>query len=70
VRLPSTSDHALPAAGEEAAEVAARRQRLLALQRELAHLKKTPSMQLLARQRVPRLEAEIKQLVSALQASA
>jgi hypothetical protein len=54
----------------EAAEVAASRQRLLALQRELALLKKTPSMQLLARQRIPRLEAEIKQLVTALQESA
>ena len=63
-------DHAPPAAGEEVAEVAARRQRLLALQRELAHLKKTPSMQLLARQRIPRLEAEVKQLESALQGGA
>jgi hypothetical protein len=43
---------------------------LLALQRELAQLKRTPSMQLLARQRIPRLEAEIKQLVVALQESA
>jgi hypothetical protein len=70
LRLHPPSDHAPPAAGEEAAEVAARRQRLLALQRELAQLKKTPSMQLLARQRIPRLEAEIKQLVNALQESA
>lgn len=60
--------HASPAGGETA-EAAARYQRLLALQRELAQLKKTPSMQLLARQRIPRLEAEVKQLVSALQES-
>ncbi|HLV98516.1 MAG TPA: hypothetical protein VKT82_07530 [Ktedonobacterales bacterium] len=64
MRLHPSSDHAPPAAGEEAAEVAARHQRLLALQRELAHLKRTPSMQLLARQRIPKLEAEIKQLIS------
>jgi hypothetical protein len=32
--------------------------------------RKTPSMQLLARQRIPRLEAEIKQLVAELQARA
>jgi hypothetical protein len=51
------------------AEDAARYQRLLALQRELAQLKKAPSMQLLARQRIPRLEAEIKQLVADLQKS-
>ena len=70
VRLHPPPDHAPPAAGEEVAEVAARRQRLLALQRELAQLKRTPSMQLLARQRIPRLEAEIKQLVTALQESA
>lgn len=68
-RLRPSSDHA-PPAGEEAAEVAARRQRVLALQRELAHLKKTPSMQLMARQRIPRLEAEIKQVVMTLQESA
>jgi hypothetical protein len=42
---------------------------LLALQRELAQLKRTPSMHLLARQRIPRLEAEIKQLVVVLQES-
>jgi hypothetical protein len=70
VPLHPPPDHAPPAAGEEAAEVATRRQRLLALQRELAQLKKTPSMQLLARQRISTLEAEIKQLVTALQASA
>jgi hypothetical protein len=40
---------------------------LLALQSELAQLKKMPSIQLLARQRIPRLEAEIKQLMTALQ---
>ena len=34
---------------EDAAELAARRLRLLALQQELAQLKRTPSMQLLAR---------------------
>jgi hypothetical protein len=70
VRLHPPPDHALPAAGEEAAKIATRRQRLLALQGELAQLKKTPSMHLLARQRIPRLEAKIKQLVAALQASA
>ena len=69
VRLHPPPDHAPPAAGEEAAEVAVRCQRLLALQRELAQLKKTPSMQLLARQRIPRLEAEIKQLFAMLQES-
>ena len=52
------------------AEVAARYQHLFALQQELALLKKTPSMQLLARQRIPRLEAEIQQLLAALQESA
>lgn len=57
-------------AGEEAAEVATRHQRLLTLQRELAQLKRTPSMQMLARQRIPRLEAEIKQLVAVLQEGA
>jgi hypothetical protein len=51
------------------AEDAARYQRLFALQQELALLKKTPSMQLLARQRIPRLEAEMKQLLATLQAS-
>jgi hypothetical protein len=70
VRLRPPLDHAPLQADEEAAEVAARYQRLLTLQRELAHLKKTPSMQLLARQRIPRLEAEIKQLVATLQARA
>jgi len=70
VYLHPPPDHAPPAVGEEAAEKTARHQRLLALQRELAQLKRTPSMQLLARQRIPRLEAEIKQLVTALQDSA
>lgn len=36
------------------------------LQSELAHLKKSPSMQLLARQRIPRLEEAIKQLIASL----
>ena len=45
-------------------------QRLTKLQGELAHLKKSPSMQLLARQRIPRLEAEIKQLIASLAESA
>ncbi len=45
-------------------EQATRRQRLTTLQDELAHLKKTPSMQLLARRRIPHLEAEIKQLIA------
>jgi hypothetical protein len=70
VRLRPPLDHTPLQADEEAAEVAARYQRLLTLQRELAQLKKTPSMQLLARQRISTLEAEIKQLVTALQASA
>jgi hypothetical protein len=69
VRLPPPPNHTPPAAGKEAAEVASKHQRLLALQRELALLKRTPSMHLLARQRIPRLEAEIKQLVGALQES-
>ena len=68
-RLRPSNTSLLPA-GEEATEVAARHQRLLALQRELAQLKRTPSMQLLARQRILRLEAEIKQVVTALQESA
>lgn len=55
---------------EEAAKGAARRQRLLVLQRELAQFKRTPSMHLLAQQRIPRLEAEIKQLVTSLLDSA
>lgn len=67
MRLHPPPDHTPPAAGEEATEVAARRQRLLALQRELAQLKRTPSMHLLAWQRIPRLEVKIKQVVAALQ---
>ena len=67
-RSPQPSRH-VPAP-EEAAEVAATYRRLFALQQELALLKKTPSMQLLARQRIPRLEAEIQQLLAALQESA
>ena len=67
MRLHPPRDHAPPAAGMGATEVATRRQRLLALQWKLAQLKRTPSMQLLARQRIPRLEAEIKQVVAALQ---
>jgi hypothetical protein len=63
-------DQPQPSAGEEATDVAAKRQRLFALQQELALLKKTPSMQLLARQRITRLEAEIKQVVAALHESA
>jgi hypothetical protein len=47
-----------------------RRERLLRLQHELAQLKRTPSMQLLARQRIPKLEAEIKQVLIDLQESA
>ena len=52
---------------EEAEEITTKYCRLLVLQQELALLKKTPSMQLLARQRIPRLEAEIKQLATLLQ---
>ena len=63
-------DHAPPAAGEEVADLAARRLRLLALQQELAQLKRTPSMQLLARQRIPRLEEAIKHLIASLAESA
>ena len=59
-----------PSASDEAADLAARRQRLLALQQELAQLKRTPSMQLLARQRIPRLEEAIKHLIAEIQASA
>lgn len=51
-------------------EQATRWQRLTKLQEELAQLKKTPSMQLLARRRIPRLEAEVKQLIASLAASA
>lgn len=53
-------------ASEEAADLAARRQHLLALQQELAHLKRPPSMQLFARQRIPRLEEAIKRLIASL----
>ena len=55
-----------PSKSDEAADLAARRQRLLALQQELAQLKRTPSMQLLARQRIPRLEEAIKHLIASL----
>jgi hypothetical protein len=44
-----------------------RAERLLALQQELAQLKRTPSMQLLACQRIPRLEEAIKHLIAELQ---
>jgi hypothetical protein len=47
-----------------------RRQRLMKLQSEVAQLKRTPSMQLLARQRLPLLEAEIKQLIGEIAESA
>jgi hypothetical protein len=57
-------------ANEEAADRAARRQRLLALQQELAQIKRTPSMQLLARQRIPRLEAAIRQLIASFEETA
>ena len=57
-------------ASEDAVEIVARRQRLLALQQELAQLKRTTSMQLLARQRIPRLEEAIKQLITSLAESA
>jgi hypothetical protein len=42
--------------------------RLTTLQEELAQLKRTPSMQLLARRRIPLLEAEIKQLIAEMPA--
>ena len=51
-------------------DLVARRQRLLALQHELAQLKRTPSMQLLARQRIPGLEEAIKHLIASLSESA
>lgn len=57
-------------ASEEADDLAARRLRLLALQQELAHPKRTPSMRLLARQRIPRLEEAIKHLIASLAESA
>ncbi|HLV97357.1 MAG TPA: hypothetical protein VKT82_01660 [Ktedonobacterales bacterium] len=63
-----TRDQAASAAAPPALDP--RRERLMQLQRELAQLKRTPSMQLLARQRIPKLEAEIKQLISELQESA
>ena len=60
-----------PSVSEEAdPDHSTRWQRLMQLQSELAHLKKTPSMQLLARQRIPRLEEAIKHLITELQASA
>ena len=43
---------------------------ILKLQSELAQLKKTPSMQLLGRKRIPHLEAAIKQLIAEIEASA
>lgn len=55
---------------EEATDLAARCLRLLALQQELAQLKRTPSMHLLARQRIPRLEEAIKHLIASLAVSA
>ena len=45
-------------------------QRLLALEQELAQRKRTPSMQLLAQQRIPRLEEAIKHLIASLTVSA
>ena len=62
----------LPQRGNDPPEPAqdTRWQRLTQLQGELAHLKKSPSMRLLARQRIPRLEAEIKHLVASLAESA
>lgn len=51
---------------EDAADRAARRLRLLKLQQELAQFKRTPSMQLLARQRIPHLEKAIKHLIASL----
>ena len=46
------------------------RQRLLTLQQELAQRKRTPSMQVLARQRISRLEEAIKHLIASLAESA
>lgn len=59
-QLPSSiSDPEVPLS-EDNAETAARRQRLSSLQQELALLKRTPSMQLMGRQHIPRLEEAIK----------
>ena len=56
-----------PTAGDLAdPEQIARREQLVQLQGELAPLKKTPSMQLLARQRIPRLEEAIKHMIASL----
>jgi hypothetical protein len=59
-----------PSESNEAEDIAAQRLRLLALQKELGQLKRTPSMQLLARQRIPRLEEAIKHLIASLTESA
>ena len=56
--------------GPAVSEQDTRQQRLRQLQRELAQLKKMPSMQLLARQRIPRLEEAIKHLIASLAESA
>lgn len=50
--------------------MASRRQRLLTLQQELAHLKRAPGMHLLARQRIPRLEEAMNHLIASLAESA
>jgi hypothetical protein len=63
---PTPPASATPALSEQAT----RGLRLTTLQEELAHLKKTPSMQLLARRRIPLLEAEIKRLLAEMQQSA
>ena len=57
-------------ASEESADLAARRLRLLHLQQELAQPKRTLSMQVLARQRVPHLEEAINHLIVSLAESA
>lgn len=53
---------------EEAVEIIACL--LLALQQELTQLTRTPSMQLLAQQQIPRLEEAIKHLIASLSTSA
>ena len=74
-RSPAAEPSIRRVGGSSASEAAgpeqiARRQRLIQLQGELAQLKKTPSMQLLARQRIPRLEEAIKHLIASLAESA
>ena len=65
-----TSTSGTAAAARKRGHCRDRRQRLLALQQKPAQLKRTPSMQLIARQRLPRLEEAIKHQIAEIQASA